>query len=885
MKLFIIDGNSLCYRAYYAIRQLKNSKGEPTNAVYGFISILNKIRKNESPDMLAVCFDMKGPTFRHEKFKEYKVHRKPMPDELVEQMPVIKEVVRAYNIPVFEMEGYEADDVIATLAKKAAARSIDVFIVTGDKDMLQIVDKHIKVYNTHKEGLIYDIDKVRERYGAGPDKVTDIMALTGDASDNIPGASGIGEKTAVNLIKQFGSLDKLLSNLGSVKSESVRGKIEASMDDIKMSRELVTVDTDVPIDIDLDDTKIKEPDAEKLFSLFKRLEFKNLLRDIAPDAASDADYALIKNKAAFAAFMKKLEKAKEFAFDFETTGTDPMSVEPIGISFSLKEKEAYYISFGSGHLDSTHVFDSLKDIFEKKGIRKIGQNIKYEYIILKRHGITLEGIYFDTMVASYLLDPSRFRHGLDDIALEYLDFKMTPISDLIGKGKGKINMRDVPVAKVSDYSCQDSDVTLRLSGILKGKLKEGGLWSLFEEVEIPLISVLARMEMNGVSIDTKFLGKMEADIAKSLKKLCRDIYEIAGEEFNINSPKQVSCILFDKLGLPSVKKTKTGSSTDEEVLRGLSSKHALPALLLEYRELAKLDSTYVQALPRLINKDTGRVHTSYNQTVTATGRLSSSEPNIQNIPVKTELGRKIRASFVPAKKGYRIVAADYSQIELRILAALSKDRVLIEAFKEGADIHRRTAALVFGVKEDKVTDEMRNSAKTVNFGVIYGISPYGLARQLGIGIAEAKEFIDTYFETYPGVRIYMEEKIEDARRDGYVTTLLNRKRHIPNLDSRDGSSRGFAERTAINTPIQGTAADIIKVAMINIDRRLTEEKWGSVMILQVHDELVFESPASETKALKEMARKEMEGVLDIGVPINVTIKEGDNWLMAEGESE
>ncbi|MDD5310737.1 MAG: DNA polymerase I [Candidatus Omnitrophica bacterium] len=882
-RLFLIDGNSFCYRAFYAIRSLTNSKGQPTNAIYGFITMIKKLIEDEKPGYLAIAFDLKGPTFRHKKFEEYKIHRKPMPDELVDQMPLIKEVVRGYNIPLFEMQGYEADDVLATLAVKAAEKGYEVYIVTGDKDMLQLVGPRIKVYNVHKEGLIYDKDKVKERYGVPPEGIVDLIALMGDSSDNIPGVTGIGEVTAKKLMEDFGSLDKVLSAGDRIKSESLRKKLVEYRDQAILSKELATVDRDVPVKIDFDELKVKVPDNARLYELFNELEFKRLLKDLSgPGKQLTGKYRLIEDKGALDGLVKKLAGQKEFALDFETTGTDPLSCEPVGISFCWEEGAAYYVPIGDvkGGFDKAALFGELKLVLEDKRKLKIGQNIKYEQLLLAVNGINMEGPVFDTMVASYLLNPSKLNHNLEDITLEYLNFNKTPITDLIGEGKKKITMKEVEIEKIKDYCCQDSDAAFRLKNVLEAQLEEKNLYKLFHEVEMPLLGCLAAMELTGVAIDVDYLAKMSKEMEKQLEKTTAEIYEIAGTEFNINSPKQLSEILFVRMKLPVVKKTKTGHSTDVEVLEALSAVHALPALLLKYREISKLKSTYVDALPQLVNPRTGRVHTSFNQTVTATGRLSSSDPNFQNIPIKTEAGRQIRRAFVPGTKGWVIVSADYSQIELRILAHFSQDKELLEAFDNGRDIHTHTASLIFGVRESEITPEMRSIAKTVNFGIIYGMSPFGLSRELKIEVSKAKEFIDAYFEKYGRVKTFLDDLVNEARENGYVTTILNRRRYLPEINSQNNSVRQFAERAAINAPIQGSAADLIKIAMINIHNILKEKKLTSKMILQVHDELVFEVPGDEVEEMKKIVKTRMEEVVKLTVPVRVQVKSGKNWLEA-----
>lgn len=878
-RLFLIDGNSFCYRAFYAIRQLSNSKGQPTNAVYGFVTMLGKLIADTKPDMLAVAFDMKGPTFRHKKYDEYKIHRKPMPDDLAGQMAYIKEVVEAYNIPIFQMQGYEADDVLATIAKKAEARDIETFIVTGDKDALQLVNSHIKVYSTHKDGLVYDADKVMEAYGVGPDRMVDIMALMGDATDNIPGVLGIGEKTAVELISEFGSLDNLLKNVDKIKSESKKKAIKDNQDMAILSKELAVLDADVPVEIDFKELELKAPDEIRLLELFKELEFKTLLKNLTPKGKLDSEYTLVDNDKKLKKLIGHLKDAKEFVFDCETTNVDPMLARLVGISFAWEVGDVYYIPLNKYH-DVDAVLADLKPIFESDDIKKIGQNIKYEYIVLSNYGIKLRGISFDTMVASYLLNPSKPNHNLEDISFDYLNHKMTtPIEELIGKGKNAITMDMVDVDKVFRYCCEDSDVTMRVKKVLEKELSAKDLEELFYKVEMPLVEVLAIMEISGVSIDKDYLADLSLEMEKKLDKLTKHIYDAAGEEFNINSPKQLSRILFEKLKLPIVKKTKTGISTDEEVLTKLALEHKLPESLLEYRELSKLKSTYVDSLPSMINPKTGRVHASFNQTVTATGRLSSSGPNLQNIPIKTEEGRKIRRAFIAKSNDSILISADYSQIELRVLAHLSGDAELATAFKEGRDIHTYTASLVFEVDEKDVDPGMRNMAKTVNFGIIYGMSPYGLSQSLKIEVNKAKDFIDAYFERYPGVRLYLEGLIAEARENGYVTTILGRRRHIPEINSSDGRLKSFAERTAVNTPIQGSAADIIKVAMIAINGKIGGMK--SKMIMQVHDELVFDVPRVEVDKMRRIIKDGMEKVIELKVPIEAHIEMGPNWLDME----
>ncbi|MBI4352303.1 MAG: DNA polymerase I [Candidatus Omnitrophica bacterium] len=907
MRVVLIDGNSFCYRAFYAIPGLRTSKGEPTNAVYGFITMLEKILKEIDPEGIAISFDLKGPTFRHKRYEAYKIHRPPMPDELVFQMPVIKKVVGAFRIPIFEKEGYEADDVMATLAKKLEAKGHEVYIVTADKDALQLVNASIKVLNPQKENFIYDEEKVRERFGVEPGRVVEVMALMGDASDNIPGVPGIGEKTAAKLITEFGTLDEVFRHLSKVKPDRLQESLKKYEEEARLSRELAQADCRVPLDVDVEALRRGEPDLKELAGLYTELEFRSLLKNLPVKQEKDLDpglhYRLIQDRDSFEAFRKRLAKEEEWAFDFETTGTDPLLAMPIGISFCFKEKEAAYVSFQKpkeafrpaqgaadffetrrveeGPMSAGGCLGSLKELFEDPQIRKIGQNLKYEIVILKNFGIRLAGVFFDTMVASYCLNPNKPNHNLDDIALEYLGVRITPITDLIGSGRNRISMEEVDLERLFRYGCQDSDAAYRASKVLKKKLKEEGLWDLFEEMELPLVTVLADMEAAGVAIDQRLLAEFSQEMEKSLRALTRKICQEAGQEFNINSPKQLGEILFVKLGLPVVKRTKTGASTDVEVLQELSEIHPLPREILKFRELSKLKSTYVDALPALVNPNTHRVHTSFNQTVTATGRLSSSEPNLQNIPARTEEGRKIRRAFIAGSKEAVLVSADYSQIELRVLAHLSGDENLTRAFREGADIHRYTASLIFNAPMPEVTEAMRDSAKTVNFGILYGMGAFSLAKSLGISNEAARDFIKAYFDRYPRVKEFLESLVEKARKEGFVSTAFKRRRYIPEISSRDARLKSFAERTAINAPIQGTASDIIKIAMRRIAGRLEKEGFLSKMILQVHDELVFEAPREELGRLVPMVVQEMQGAVSFKVPLQVSVKAGPNWLEME----
>jgi DNA polymerase-1 len=908
-KLYLIDGSALAYRSYFAFirNPLYNSKGENTSAVFGFARFLLKILDEENPDYWAVVFDPPGPTFRHKQFKEYKATRQKMPVDMRDQIPRIHQVVEAMNIPMLEVSGYEADDVIGTLAKRAQKQGLEVYMVTGDKDFMQLIAPGIKMYNPKRAGEdaeVLDETRVQEKVGLPPTKIVDYFGLVGDTSDNIPGVPGVGEKTAVKLIQEFGTLEEVLNNAEKIGRANVRENLQTHKENALLSKKLVIIDTEVPVGIDLEMLKRKPLNNERIFVLFKDLEFSSLLdRFTTQKESQQAFYRVINTKEKLLDLSETLKKSDDFVIDLETTDKNPMRAEIVGIAFSVKSKEAYYVPVeiekcASAHksakqveremflrvegdlFGSVSVSKLLKPILEDAKITKCGHNIKYDMVVLSRYGIELVGLEFDTMVASYLINPTLRQHNLDALALEHLNYVKIPTSDLIGKGKKQLSMSEVSVDKVAQYACEDADITYRLRKIFEPQLKNSELYDLFKQVEIPLIHVLMDMEKTGIALDLEFLAEMSHKMEKQLEQLISSIYEMAGEEFNINSTQQLGRILFEKLQLPKLKRTKTGYSTDVNVLQELAKFHDLPKTLIEYRELTKLKSTYVDALPKLVNPETGRVHTSYNQTVAATGRLSSSDPNLQNIPIRTEIGREIRRAFVPADSEHVILAADYSQIELRIMAHLSKDPVLLEAFKQDEDIHTKTASLVFGVAPDEVTPEHRRKAKEINFGIMYGMGVYGLASRLDISREEAQQFITDYFIQYPKVNDFIIKTITEARQKGYVTTLLNRRRYLPDINSENRGRREFAERTAINTPIQGTAADLIKVAMIKIWHKLKAKKLQSKMIMQVHDELVFEVPKSEVEDVKELVRQEMEGAIELVVPIKVDVGVGPNWLEA-----
>ncbi len=855
-RLFVIDGHGLVYRAYFAIKSLSTSKGILTNAVYGFINMLLKLLRDEKPEYLAVVFDSKTPTLRHEKFPQYKAQRKKMPDEMRQQIPLIMEVISAFNIPIFSMDGYEADDIIGTLVKRYKNEVDEIIVVSGDKDILQLVDEKIKVLTTKKglsETVLYDIAGVRERFGVEPAKVTEVLAIAGDTSDNIPGIKGIGEKTAIKLIQEFGNLEKILGNPDNLSNENLRQKIKTYSQDAILSKELVTINTQVPITADLEECKVREYNEDRLFEILEKLEFKKLLKELGLykkiEVSQENDYQIITEKEKFQTLINLLTTSSSLAIELITTSTNPWQAKIVGIAISTKPYSACYIPIAHEYFDipeqlsKEYVLNGLKPFLESKDIKKIGHNLKYKLLVLANHGINLEGIAFDTMLASYLLSERLDRPNLSDL------------SDIINR------------------ACSDVDWTYQLSyEVLKPKLE--GMRSLFEDMEMPLIKVLAQMEFDGIKIDIPYLKGLSQEFGQKINDLTKEIYQLADTEFNINSPKQLGFILFEKLKLPVLKKTKTGFSTDEEVLMQLRSYHPLPDKLLAYRELTKLKSTYVDALSELTDPITHRLHTCYNQTIAATGRLTSSDPNLQNIPIRTDLGNRIREAFIP-EEGCLLISADYSQIELRILAHISKDERLIQAFIDNEDIHTQTAVEIFGGVPESITSKMRRAAKVVNFGITYGMSAYGLSKELMITSGQAKEMIEQYFERYPGVKGYIDKTIEEAKLNGFVTTLWGRRRYLPEINSPNRTLREFAERQAVNMPIQGTAADLIKIAMLEIHKGLDRQK--ARMLLQVHDELVFEVKKDSLDEVVELVKGCMEGIADFLVPIKVDIHSGENW--------
>ncbi len=888
-KIIIIDGSSYIFRAFYAIRtSLSNSKGLPTNAIFGFARMLLKVVRDENPEYVAVVFDSAKKTTRHEYFPQYKANRASMPEDLIPQIPYIHDLVKSFNIDVVCMDGIEADDIIGTLAVQSRQKGLEVIIVSGDKDMMQLVGNGITMLDTMKEKRIGP-KEVEEKLGVAPSKVVEIMGLMGDTSDNIPGVPGIGPKTALELINVYGDIENTLAHAEEVKKKSVRERLSQFQDQARLSKRLVTIVTDLDLECDIENFKVRERDNEAVVRILKELEFNALLKELTSSPKSiekaEKNYRTVLTKDDFDILLRALKKSGKFAIDLETTSKHPVVAKIVGISLSFTSHEAYYIPVAHDYpgcpsqLDFDVVLEKLKPVLEDPTIKKYGQNIKYEKIVLKRAGINLKGMTFDTMIASYLLEPNKRNHNLDDIALEYLEHRMITYKEVAGTGQKEIGFHQVEIPTASEYSCEDADVTFLLTQKLTPMIKSEGLEDLLQTVEMPLVEVLAEMEINGVRIDVDLLREVSSKLKEELHDISERIYQIAGEVFNINSPKQLAIILFEKLKLPTSKKTKTGYSTDEKVLERLAYKHELPSEVLNYRKLKKLKSTYVDALPALINSDTGRVHTSFNQTVAATGRLSSTEPNLQNIPTQSESGMEIRRAFI-ADEGNLILSADYSQIELRILAHLSGDQILLESFQQGEDIHTRTASEVFHLNPQTVTPEMRKMAKAVNFGIIYGISAFGLANGIGVSQKEAKEFIDNYFQLYKKVKQYIDESIRKAHADGFVSTMLGRSRRIPELNSSNKNMREFGERMAVNTPIQGSAADLIKLAMIDISKELKKDGLNSKMIIQVHDELVFEVPVSEKGTMEELVRTRMEQAYPLHVPLTVDLSFGKNWSEA-----
>jgi DNA polymerase-1 len=916
--LYLVDGSSYIYRAYFAIRNLSSPAGHPTNAIYGFIQMLLKLLKDYKPQHLAVVFDAGRTTFRTEMYPEYKANRAAMPDDLRIQMEPIREVVRAFNITTLELKGYEADDIIGALAGRFAAQGGKVVVVTGDKDLMQIVTDHVTLLDTMK-GKESRIAEVVERFGVGPELVIDILGLAGDSSDNIPGVPGIGEKTATKLILEFGSLDELLERADEVKGKNGE-KLRQFREQALLSRRLAKIERNVPLEVDLETLAAMDPDQETLNAFFKKYGFTSLIKELTGTATLSTDnYQTVTTEIELDTLVTGLEQTGEFAFDLETTSLDPRQAGIVGLSISYRDHEAFYLPVGHviinkynppiegegtlfahnplplkdqsqthkggqlvpGQLPRGTVLDKLRPLLENAALRKVGQNIKFDMQVLANNGINLDGIWFDTMLASYLLNPSRHGHGLDALAQEHLNHRMTSYKEVTGSGKDQKNFAEVELKTAAHYAAEDADITWLLRQKFEPLLAAEKDDVLFHSVEMPLVPILAEIENHGVLLNCALLNELSGDFAGRMETVGEQIFSLAGEQFNINSPKQLGEVLFERLGLTSGKKTKgkTGWSTDNEVLVALAEEHEIARLILEYRSIAKLKSTYTDALPRLVDTRTGRVHTSYNQTVTNTGRLSSSDPNLQNIPIRSEAGRKIRHAFI-APPGHVILSADYSQIELRVLAHLSGDKVFCHAFANDEDIHTRTAAEVFGLFPEMVTPEMRRQAKTINFGIIYGQGAFSLAKQLGISRKTAEDFINTYKERHHGAITFLDSCIKEAEEQGCVRTILGRRLPIPDIQSSNGNVLAFARRNAINYPIQGSAADIIKCAMIKVDSRIRSEHLDSRMIMQVHDELVFEVPEDELLKMEQLVEEEMGLAVETRVPLKVDISHGANWSEA-----
>lgn len=920
--LVLVDGSSYLYRAFHAFPPLTNSAGEPTGAMYGVLNMLKSLISQVQPSHIAVVFDAKGKTFRDEMFEQYKSHRPPMPDDLRKQIQPLHDIIRALGIPLLVIEGVEADDVIGTLAVAASKANQKVLISTGDKDMAQLVDDNIMLINTMNNTLL-DRDAVIEKYGIPPELIIDYLALMGDSADNIPGVAGVGEKTALGLLQGIGSMAEIYANLDKVAELPIRGakklgdKLLAEKEMADLSYRLATIKTDVALDITPEQLTLGASNNDQLTEYFGRYEFKRWLNEVmngadsitnnneqptkinhyqaTPALAQDnseealpaiqidrSRYETLLTEADLNRWVEKLKQAKLFALDTETDNLDYMAANLVGISFALENGEAAYLPLQLDYLgapktlEKTTALSLLKPILENSAIQKVGQNFKYDLTIFARNGIDVQGVAFDTMLESYVLN-STGRHNMDDLAKRYLGHQTISFEEIAGKGKNQLTFNQIPLKQAAEYAAEDADVTMKLQQVLWEKLsKEPTLEKLFKEMELPLLGVLSRMERRGVLIDSDALFLQSNEIANRLSELEEQAYVLAGQPFNLASTKQLQEILFDKLGLPVIQKTPKGApSTNEEVLEELAFSHELPKVLVEHRGLSKLKSTYTDKLPQMVNPQTGRVHTSYHQAVTATGRLSSSDPNLQNIPIRNEEGRRIRQAFI-AREGFTIVAADYSQIELRIMAHLSQDQGLINAFTQGKDIHRSTAAEIFGVALDEVTSEQRRNAKAINFGLIYGMSAFGLSRQLGIGRADAQSYMDLYFKRYPGVQTFMHDIREKAKAQGYVETLFGRRLYLPDINSSNGMRRKAAERVAINAPMQGTAADIIKRAMIQLDQKLQNDP-DIAMIMQVHDELVFEVRSEKVAFYSELIKTQMESAADLVVPLIVDVGQGNNW--------
>ncbi len=915
-KLFLVDAYALIYRSYYAfIRNPQfNSKGVNTSAMLGFTNSLVQLLETENPQYIGVVFDVSAPTFRHTMFKDYKAKREVMPEDLRTSIPYIRNIIEAFNIPIIELEGYEADDVIGTLAQKAKAEGFDIYMMTPDKDYAQLVEPNVRMYKPARQGGAAEVwgpEEVKKNFGIGSTRqMIDLLGLMGDASDNIPGCPGVGPKTAQKLISEFGSIEGLYENLDNIKGK-LRDNLLENKELVMLSKKLVTIICDVPIEFDKKSLTREEINKEALKAVFDDLEFRSLTKRLNLEAVKPAgalqqslfgediavqasvpvklnieavphQYYLVENEMQRASLRAELSVSDAFCFDTETTGLNALTCEIVCLSFAFRKHEAYCVTLPSNREEAQKILEEFKEVFSDEKVMKIGQNMKYDLLVLGNYGIEVEGKLYDTMLAHYLIQPEQ-KHNLDHLCNVYLNYEKLTTESLIGKkGSGQLSMRSVPIDKLCDYACEDADLTLQLKDVLDGELDKFEMRGLFESVEMPLVPVLVHMEQAGVRLDSKVLHDYAHVLRAQIIQIEKEIFELAGEEFNISSPKQMGPVLFEKLAIDTnARKTKTRQySTSEEVLVKLADKHPIVNKILEYRGLKKLLNTYVEALPLLVNKRTGKLHSSFNQAITATGRLSSINPNIQNIPIRDESGREIRRAFVPSNEHHLFLSADYSQIELRIMAALSGDEEMMKAFREMKDIHAITAAKIYKVTEEEVTPDMRRKAKTANFGIIYGISAFGLSQRLNIPRSEAKELIDGYFENFPKIKAFMDNQIELARKNGYVQTIKGRKRYLNDIGSANAVVRGMAERNAINAPIQGSAADIIKVAMINIYEKFRTENLKSKMILQVHDELNFDVLLPELERVKEIVKNEMEHAVELEVPLTVEMNAASNWLDA-----
>lgn len=909
--LVLIDGPNYVFRAFHAVRHLSNSRGEPTNAVFGYVQMLRSVLGRLAPTHVAVAFDPKGGTFRNKIYSEYKAHRPPMPEELAAQWPKVLDVTRAFNLPLICIENYEADDVIATLAIEAEKEDWDVTIVSTDKDLMQLVNSRIHMLDTMKD-IEYDPDAVKEKWGVEPTRIHDLLALAGDSSDNIPGVPGIGPKTAVQLLEAYGDLEGVLARAGEIKQNKRRENLIEFADDARLSYRLVALDHKTPVGCSINELEAKAPNREELTRLFSELEFKRLVEEYGGDPVHTAVVAkqtdqpesapsepkenipcnnrLVDDEETFKELLSELNNADLIAIDTETTSLSTHDAEIVGLSFAVKTAEGWYLPVGhraAGLLDPTpkqlnreDVLAALKPMLEDSSKAKCGHNLKYDTQVLRRAGIKLSGIAADSMLLAYCLYPAKYPPKMDSVAEDYLGHHCITYEEVAGKGAKQINFAHVSIEAALPYAAEDAEVSLRLTECLKEKLEGEKRLERHDSIELPLAHVLADMEWTGTKIDKAMLAKLSGEFGVRIDELGKKIHDAAGQEFNIQSPKQLGELLFDKLEIPGGKKTKSGQwATGQEVLEKLADEYEVPRLVLEVRQLSKLKSTYTDALQRLIHPETGRVHTSYNQAITSTGRLSSSDPNLQNIPIRTEAGRKIRKAFI-AEEGNILLAADYSQIELRLMAHFSQDKALIQAFAEGQDIHATTAAAVNGVELEDVTGEMRRHAKIINFGILYGMSAFGLSKQLGVGRSESQAFIDAYFERYPTVRHFMDSTLEDAKERGFVETLLGHRVYVPDINAKNGMHRAYAERTAINAPLQGSAADIIKVAMVQLHEKLNREHPDAKMTLQVHDELVIECPEQMAEEVKNIIRESMENAVSLHVPLVVDIGQGKNWFEA-----